>query len=222
MGLVLDLLKPRIDRTLNELDKKEFATDPVAAPYFSRITSMMSSAYKRHGHILERAILETLRLCDRFDVWRDPKFQVPEIVDTLVTGSIKEPTKLIGVDYPYSEGNRTLQVDAIVFDKSTGVLGAYEVKRGFGPHDTGKRGSILRNTLCIQVLLKSYAEQRGHEPKKALSHVIFYYGECSIQKPFAITGAELDQHFSWPVCESVDEVNKYFASRLFSMLAGVR
>ena len=62
MGLVLDLLKPRIDRTLNELDKKEFATDPVAAPYFSRITSMMSSAYKRHGHILERAILETLRL----------------------------------------------------------------------------------------------------------------------------------------------------------------
>ena len=222
MGVVLDLLKPEIDLKLKQLDEMKFATDPVAAPYFSRITSVMSSAYKRHGNILERAILETLKLCDHFEVWCEPKFQVPASVDNMVIPYLKFPSKLIGAEHPYSQGDRTLQLDAIVFNKNTGVLGAYEVKRGFGPHDTGKRGSILRNTLCTQVLLKSYAEQRGHEPKKALSHVIFYYGECSIQKPFAITGAELDQHFSWPVCESVDEVNKYFASRLFSMLAGVR
>jgi len=222
MGVVLDLLKPEIDSKLKELDEKKFATDPVAAPYFSRITSMMSSAYKRHGHILERAILETLRLCDRFEVWRDPKFQVPATVDHMVTGSLREPTKLIGAEHPYSQGHRTLQLDAIVFNKNTGILSAYEVKRAFGPHDSGKRSQMLRNALCIQVLLKSYAkQQRGYEPNKAFSHVIFYYGKCSIPKPFAITGAEMDQHFGWPVYESIDEVNKYFHSRLFAILSGV-
>jgi hypothetical protein len=220
MGAVLDLLKPEIDLTLKRLDKKVFDPDPIAGHHFSKITSVMSSAYKRHGHILERAILETLRLCDHFDVWRDPLFQVPSTVDHIVTGSIAEPTKLIGTDYPYSQGDRTLQLDAIVFNKNTGILGAYEVKRGFGPHDSSKRRSMLRDALCVQVLLKSYAKQRGYQPSNAFSYVIFYYGKCSIPKPFAITGAEMDQHFSWPVYESVDEVNEYFRSRLFAILSG--
>jgi hypothetical protein len=121
-----------------------------------------------------------------------------------------------------SEGQRTLQVDAVVFNKNTGTLGAYEVKRGAGLHDSGKRRSMLKDALCIQVLLKHYAKQRGYDPKSAESHFIFFYGKCSIPRPFAITGAEMDQHFSWPVYESVDEVNKYFQSRLFSILAGAR
>jgi hypothetical protein len=90
--------------------------------------------------------------------------------------------------------------DAVVFNKNTGNLGAYEVKRGAGLH----------------------AKQRGYDPKSVFSHFIFFYGKCSIPKPFAITGAEMDQHFSWPLYESVDEVNKYFQSRLFSILAGAR
>jgi hypothetical protein len=220
MGVVLDLLKPEIERTIKLLDSRDFTTDPIAAPHFSRITSIMSSAYKRHGYILERAILETLRLCPRFEVWNDKTFQVPSAVDHIVAGSIANPTNLIGTDYPYSESPKTLQVDAIVFNKNTGTLGAYEVKRGFGEHDRGKKRQMLSDALCIQILLKSYAKQRGHDPKNAFSHVIFFYGKCSIPKPFAITGAEMDQHFSWPVYESVDEVNKYFRDRLFSVLAG--
>src|SRR6266487_2603775 len=128
MGLVLDLLKPEIEKTIKGLDSKNFPPDPIAGPHFSKITSVMSSAYKRHGYILERAILETLRLCPYFEVWNDPEFQVP--------GSIAEPIKLIGTDYPYSKGQRTLQVDAIVFNRNTGTLGAYEVKRGAGFHDS--------------------------------------------------------------------------------------
>jgi hypothetical protein len=46
--------------------------------------------------------------------------------------------------------------------------------------------------------------------KEVSSHIIFYYGKCSIPKPFAITGAELDEHFGWPVLEAIEEVNVYF------------
>jgi hypothetical protein len=222
MGAVLDLLKPEIEKTVKRLDSKLFDPDPIAGPHFSKITSVMSSAYKRHGYILERAILEALKLCPNFEVWRDPIFQVPSAVDHIVAGSIAEPTKLIGTDYPYSDGQRTLQVDAIVFDKNKGILCAYEIKRGSGLHDSGKRRSMLRDTLCVQVLLKSYGKQRGHDIDTAFSHIIFYYGKCSISKPFSITGAELDRHFAWPVYEAVEEVNKYFQGRLFSILAGAR
>ena len=115
MGLVLELLRPEIDKKIKALDSKNFEPDPIAGPHphFSIITSVMSSAYKRHGYILERAILETLRLCPYFEVWNDPAFQVPPAVEHIVEGSIAEPTKLIGVDYPYSQGPRTLQVDAV-------------------------------------------------------------------------------------------------------------
>ena len=74
-------------------------------------------AYKRHGYILERAILESLRLCPYFEVWNDPVFQVASAVEHIVEGSIAEPTKLIGTDYPYSDGQRTLQVDAVVLTR---------------------------------------------------------------------------------------------------------
>src|SRR4029450_12383563 len=191
MGLVLDLLKPEIEKTINGLDLRNFEPDPIAGPHFSKITSVMSSAYKRHGYILERAILETLRLCPHFEVWNDPAFHVPSAVEHIVDGSIAEPIKLIGTDYPYSEGQRTLQVDAVVFNKNTGTLGAYEVKRGAGLHDSGKRRSMLKDALSIQALLKHSRKQGGYDPKSAFSSFIFFSGKCSLPKPFAITGVEL-------------------------------
>ena len=47
---------------------------------------------------------------------------MPETVDHIVNGSFDEPTKLIGTDYPYSEGKRELQVDVLAFNKNTGTL----------------------------------------------------------------------------------------------------
>jgi hypothetical protein len=138
----------------------------------------------------------------------------------MVNGSIEHGAKLIGTDYPYSAGERTLQVDAIVFDKNTGILRAYEIKRGFGLHDSGKRRSMLRDTLAVQVLLKSYGTQRGLDVKQAFSHIIFYYGQCSIPKPFSLKGTELDEHFGFPVYDAVEEVNKHYKARLFAILAG--
>ena len=81
---------------------------------------------------------------------------------------------------------------------------------------------MFRDTLCVQVLLKSYGKQRGYDVDAAFSHIIFYYGKCSIPKPFSITGTELDQHFGWPNFEVVEEVNRYFQERLFLILSGAK
>ena len=76
MSLV-KILTPEIEATIERLRVKKFRPDPIAGEHFSRIVSVMSSAYKRHGFILERAILEQLKLCPDFEVWEDREFQVP-------------------------------------------------------------------------------------------------------------------------------------------------
>jgi hypothetical protein len=105
MGVVLDLVRDEIEKTIQSLEAKTFLADPIAGPHFSKITSVMSSAYKRQGFILERALLEALKQCPHFAVWREEDFHVPSNVDHMVNGSIEHGAKLIGTDYPYSEGD---------------------------------------------------------------------------------------------------------------------
>jgi len=219
MGLVLDRVKADIEKTIQSLDSKNFTPDPIGGKHFSIITSIMSSAYKRHGFIIERALVEALKLCPHFEVWRDDTFKVPSSVDHIVDGAIANPTNFRSSEYPFSEKHRTLQVDLFVFDKNTGCLRAYEIKRGHGKHDSGKQRSMLKDILCVQVLLKPYGVERQLDVKETASHVIFYYGNCSIPRPLSLTGAELDAHFGWPVYEAVEEVNKHYQSRLFTILA---
>jgi hypothetical protein len=216
---VLDVLRPLIDATIRRLNSKQFLPDPIAGAHFSRIVSVMSSAYKRHGHIIERAILEQLQRHPQFEVWTDALFQVPENADLIANGALRNPLSIIGNEVKYEPGKRTLQVDALVYDRSKRTLRAYEVKRGFGSHDSGKRRSILRDTLCLQVLLKSYGKVRGLHVSEASSHVIFYYGMRSIPAPLGITGAELDSHFGCPVRDVVEQVNGLFRSSLFAILS---
>ena len=80
--------------------------------------------------------------------------------------------------------------------------------------------SILRDNLCVQVLLKSYGKSRGLDVSDASSHVIFYYGVRSIPSPLGITGAELDAHFGCPVRDVVEQVNSIFKASLFDILSG--
>ena len=111
-----------------------------------------------------------------------------------------------------------MQIDTIVYDKINETLNCYEIKRGNGLHDAGKRRSILRDLLCAQVLLKSYGEKKGLEVVSASSRIIFYYGQCSIRKPFSLTRDELDEHFNFEVMKHVEDVNEFFRKRLYDLL----
>ena len=51
-----------------------------------------------------------------------------------------------------------------------------------------------------------------------IEHIIFYYGQCSIGKPFSLTKDELDQHFEFEVAKYVEEVNELFRRRLYDLL----
>jgi hypothetical protein len=193
-----------------------FRDDPIAGAHYARATSIVSSAYKRHGKILEAAIFERLRDNNRLSVWTDPTFAVSSAADALVGSSTR--ADCFKSQLPYGEARRTLQVDIVVYDTVNRSLRTYEVKRGNGQHDAGKVRSIMRDLICTHVLLKSYGECRGHGIDHAEAKIIYYYGVRSVPPPVSLVREELDEHFEYPVIEAVEQVNTYFRDRLHELL----
>jgi hypothetical protein len=82
----LALVFNMVDVTMQGLGKKKFITDPIVAPRYSGITSIVSSAYKRHGNIIEQALMATLRHVPHLTVWSEPLFCVSEAAERLASG----------------------------------------------------------------------------------------------------------------------------------------
>lgn len=212
----MDRVRPLIDNTIRALATTKFAADPIAGEHYSRSTSIVSSAYKRHGKILEHALRESLRESNRHTVWHDDAFRVSAEADALA--NTQDLAQCYLTTLPYGNAVRTLQVDIVAYDGAHQAILAYEVKRGNGAFDAGKIRSIQRDLKCVQVLLKSYAQFRSLQPSSAESKIIFYYGLRSIPRPCSLVKSELDEHFGFPVVERVEQANDYFRMKLHELL----
>lgn len=216
MSEFMERVSPVVDTTIALLAKSKFIVDPIAGDKYSRATSIISSAYKRHGKILETALRESLRESNRHTVWHDDAFRVSRAADALVNSQDEASSLLTAL--PYGEALRTVQVDMLAFDQADSTLRAYEIKRGNGAFDAGKIRSIKRDLICVHVLLKSYGETAKVKPVSAESKIIFYYGIRSIPKPWSLTKHDLDQHFGFPVVERIEQANDYFRTKLYELL----
>lgn len=216
---LIERLAPDVERTIHLLSRRKFDPDPLAGAHFSRIVSLLSSSYKRHGFILEAAIREQLKTNPDFEVWNDGEFHVSkEAMSQAATIKGEGP---VPRQFKYDPKSANyLQVDTLVWNRTTRTIKAYEVKRGHGEHDAGKKRSIRRDLACIESHLIDYAKQRGFKAKEARAHVIFYYGRRSIPAPLSLIGTELDDHFGMSVCREVETVNDHFKRRLFEILSG--
>ena len=206
-----------IDGAVDRLRHTAFREDPIGGRKYSRATSIMSSAYKRHGQILEAALLERLKDCARLHVWREDAFKLSHesLKQLHIHQRIEKCTR---IELKYGDSERSIPVDMIVFDNDTKTLTSYNVKRGNGSYDGGKRRSIQADLLRTHMLLMDYGRQRGMSPSSAQSRVVFYYGLLSLPKPLAMAGSELDNHFAFPVVEAVEAVNDYFRQRLYALI----
>lgn len=210
-------VKPVVDKTVERLAETKFRDDPIVGKLLSAQTSIISSAYKRHGKIIEAAIVEALRDSNRYEVWGEDLFKVSKGAEVLL-GNLNDD-EYPNASLPYGDSCRTLQIDLIAYDHNEKVIGAYEIKRGNGHHDAGKQRSMKRDLQATQLLLKSYGETFAKkEVANARSHIIFYYGLRSIPRPFSLVGDELDEHFGFRVQEKIERVNAYFQDRLFQIL----
>jgi hypothetical protein len=89
VSVCFDRVKPLVDETVRRLGIKSFPDDPIAGRRYARATSIVSSAYKRHGKILEAATFEHLRDNNRLSVWSDPTFAISGAAEGLVHNSTR-------------------------------------------------------------------------------------------------------------------------------------
>lgn len=213
----LEKLRPLIDDTIEKLGETSFREDPIAGRKYSRATSIMSSAYKRHGQIIDRALLERLKECSRLRVWNEPEFKLShDSLRSLQASDRIEP--LLRTNLPYGDRERAVGLDVVVYDEESKVLTCYNVKRGNGSYDGGKRRMIQGELLRAHMLLADYGRSVGIEAASSHAHIVFYYGLLSLPRPLAIAGDELDAHFRFPVREAIEAANHYFISRLHALV----
>lgn len=213
------IMAPVIDSIIMSLERAEFVEDPICGPRYSRMTSIVSSAQKRHGRILEIALREGLRASNRHQVWTEPRFVISRAADLLASEG-DEVCQLS--DLPYGEISRIIQLDIATFDEIDHGIRSYELKRANGLHDAGKVRSMRRDLACTRLLLKSYGHSLGFHPTRADAKVIFYYGQRSIPSPFSLIGNELDEHFDFAITARIEAANAYYRECLHQLLEGRR
>ena len=98
---LVDRMRPTIDATIASLATKEFRVDPIGGEQYSRATSIVSAAYKRHGRILEQAIRVRLADCEYFTVWHEPDFYVSSTADQAITGRNADIEDSLPIELPY-------------------------------------------------------------------------------------------------------------------------
>ena len=213
----LERVRPVIDESIRKLAQTEFREDPIGGRKYSRATSIISSAYKRHGQILGTAILECLKTNPRLTVWCEDAFKLSgESLSKL--REIQKVEPCLRKKLKYGECERTTPLDIIVYDTEASILRSYNVKRGNGSYDAGKRRLILDDLLRVNMLLEDYGRQIGMPMKLAEAKIIFYYGLRSIPEPISLVGDELDEHFMFPVLAHVEAVNDHFRTRLYDLI----
>src|ERR1700730_9825798 len=90
---------PIVDETIRILAKTKFIEDPIAGVKYSRATSIVSSAYKRHRRILETALRESLRESNRHHVWQEYTFKISRAADTLIGSQTEDACRHSALPY---------------------------------------------------------------------------------------------------------------------------
>jgi hypothetical protein len=159
----MEHITPIVDETIRTLAAVRFVEDPIAGVRYSRATSIISSAYKRHGRILELALRESLRESNRHKVWHDDVFKVSREADALA--STQDLLACLQTTLPYGNSVRTLQVDMIAFDGADQSIRANEIKRGNGQFDAGKIRSITRDLTVGDYRRAGHGFRAGDEAR---------------------------------------------------------
>lgn len=222
---VLNKLRPMINAAVDSLATTKFKIDPIAGKGFSRGGSLIGSMQKKHGLILEKAIFEAVSESPHYSVWTTKNFKVSSDVNSAVSGVNKvkrDPDwlHLTGNEYPYGQEASLQQIDLIAYNQKTKVISAVEIKRGYSHHDAGKKKTILKAALSVQMLLKSYGEAELGPNKivEARSRICNYYKEKEFHSSIMFDKDYLDDFFEIEVLAKVEEVNNYYRKRFHSMM----
>jgi hypothetical protein len=200
----------------------DFPVDPIIGPELSRAISCVSSVVKRHGGLIELGIAGALKASDRFIVLTNVSLPLTKGAAQLLDArNSDEDLANIRLSAD-SEAEGMVNVDLVVVDPEVRWAGIYEIKRGNGTTEYGKRRPITRKLRAARLVLASYVHKAGHGPVETVtSAVIDYFGGSGFEADFTLTRDRLDAHFGVPVVATVDAMTATVREALDAELVGL-
>jgi hypothetical protein len=128
-------LAAMIRETVDTLQATKFTLDPLVTASASLATSRISSAFKRHGYLLQAALATAISTCPDFQTWNEVPCAHPL----------------------YKNG---LKIDLFVFDKKKRLLEVFEIKRG-GKHDSDAKKGIERRLQAAKDVSAQFCTSHG-------------------------------------------------------------
>lgn len=206
-----------IDGFIADTLAKQFRPDPSLDEQTSRIVSVFSSLSRKDGFILQHAVERALLLAPQLHVWQEPEFEISHAADHLAKEDNVETC--LRTELPYGlNAIRRISRDLIVVNPETRKAGSYDVKRGVGAVDCGKRRQLICDTLGTQMLLKDYVRGHGYEVDRAEARVISVYGRTGLPADITIRGDQLNEHFGAEIEAPVREAAHMFRARIADLL----
>ncbi len=185
----------------------EFPEDPIIGRDLGRALSCVNSVVKRHGGLLEASIAGALMVSERFDVLTNVTLPLTKGAQQLLAARNHDENLAkirLSAD---SEADSIVKVDLVVVDPEVGWAGAYEIKRGNGVTEHGKRRPAIQKLRAARLVLASHLRLLGYDTVDCTtSAVIDYYGGSGFEAKFTLTRNDLDRHFGVPVIATVDAV----------------
>jgi hypothetical protein len=200
----------------------DFPVDPLVGPELSRVISCIGSVVKRHGGLIEMGIAGALKASDRFIVLTNVALPVTKgAVQLLDARNSDEDLANIRL-LADSEAEGIVNLDLVVVDLEASWAGTYEIKRGNGTTEHGKRQPIVRKLRAARLVLASYVRKLGYGPIESVtSAVIDYFGGSGFKAEFTLTRDQLDAHFGVSVVATVDAMTATVREVLDAELLGL-
>lgn len=206
----------RIDTVISTVADRPFKPDPILGA-LSGLHSCLGSLIKRDGAIIEASLAEALDRSGYYRTWRGLPLVVSPEADRLAEHH--SMPVCLGTELPPSSlPGRTIVLDLVALDLRTGIVTAYEIKRGNGPLDSGKQRQVLRDTLCAGMLVRSRVASLGFHTVRGEGRCIFVYGCRSLPPQIALVGDELDEHFGVSVTPYIEAASSYFRAQIEARL----
>lgn len=199
----------------------KFALDEVLGPELSRLISVSASVVKRHGILLEKAVVEALRASGRFEVLHNPTIPITPAADSLVTSNTAEELARLSLRYDQPAG-RSVNQDLVVIDVATGWAGAYSLKRGGGDMGPRLRRPLERDVAAVRILLRSYLRDQGYATIDTVtSACIDWFGAAGLPPHLTVQGPDVDVHFGVPVIATVERMTSHLRDELHRTMPGL-
>lgn len=211
------LLKAATDAVANAVNTK-FPLDEVLGPELSRLISISASVVKRHGILLEKALVEALRSSGRYEVLHNPTIPITAAADGLVASNTAEALSRLSLRYDQPTV-RSVNQDVVVIDTSVGWAGAYSIKRGGGDMGPRLRKPLERDVAAVRLLLRSYLRDQGYSTiDVTTSACIDYFGAAGLPPHLTVQGPDVDDHFGVPVRATVERMTDHLRAELHRIM----